>query len=209
MKFRILPRGRFGVFFSFNLLLLLLSCSPTRNLSTQDREFYKQKGAQLGVKFEGYEDRAIIAASIEWLGVPYKYGGNSKKGIDCSALVYNIYKEAHRIKLNRPVSEMVKQVELVKKNKLQSGDLVFFSIKEKKMSHVGIYLGDYKFIHASTSQGVSIASLHNSYWKKYFSVSGRILSKEKTAKKMSKNRIPTSKTKKQDTPPLIIFDNEF
>ncbi|MGL4908415.1 MAG: C40 family peptidase [Bacteroidales bacterium] len=209
-----------GLFTISTLLLLAPSCSLTKKTSsaTSDRVFYKKKGEQLGIKFKGGEDKALITAAIPWLGVPYKYGGNSKSGIDCSALAYNIYYEAHRIKLSRPVSAMVKQVKSIKKNNIQSGDLVFFSINEKKASHVGIYLGEDKFIHASTSQGVSVASLHNVYWKKHLSGIGRILPASKSAPKAEKvEKAPAPAAKKQpakterddNAPPLIVFDNEF
>jgi murein DD-endopeptidase / murein LD-carboxypeptidase len=106
-----------------------------------------------------------------WIGVPYKLGGNDKKGIDCSGLVCIIYKNVYGKILPRM---SLQQYEGCKKNALKEGDLVFFNPGKGDVSHVGIYLKDHQFIHASVSKGVVISTLDNTYYKKYFVSGGRI-----------------------------------
>jgi len=108
------------------------------------------------------------------MGTPYKYGSMSKSGTDCSGFTKNVYKEACNIDLNRSAADQVKDVTLVDKDKLHFGDLVFFKIYGNKVSHVGIYINDSKFAHASTKKGVTISDLNDAYYKKYFYKGGKI-----------------------------------
>ncbi|GLS91844.1 hypothetical protein GCM10007916_29140 [Psychromonas marina] len=110
----------------------------------------------------------------KWQGTPYRLGGNSKKGIDCSALVQNIYRDSFNITLPRTTETQVEQGYLVYRNQLQIGDLVFFKTGWNTR-HVGIYIGNEEFIHASTSQGVITSSLNNVYWKPRYWQAKRIL----------------------------------
>lgn len=102
-----------------------------------------------------------------WQGTPYKYGGTNKNGIDCSAFVQAIYLEAESQYLPRTTYEQSKLGVEIKLHQAQSGDLVFFKTG-RKIRHVGIYLGDSKFMHASTSKGVIISRLNNPYWASVF-----------------------------------------
>lgn len=111
---------------------------------------------------------------FNWEGTPYRFGGNNKKGVDCSALVQNIYYDSLNIKLPRTTYTQVKKGFLVYKNQLQIGDLVFFKTG-RRTRHVGIYMGDNQFIHASVSKGVITSSLNNVYWKRKYWQSRRIL----------------------------------
>jgi lipoprotein Spr len=110
---------------------------------------------------------------FDWIGKPYRFGGESKKGIDCSALVRELYSKVFEISLPRSSKQQFKYAELINKNELQIGDLVFFKIKTKQISHVGVYLGEDKFFQASNS-GVTISSLQHPYWKKYYYKGGRV-----------------------------------
>ena len=104
--------------------------------------------------------------SAAWLGVPYRGGGNSKRGVDCSGLTSHLYKKVYHKKLKRNSDDQRTQdCHKVSKRNLREGDLVFFHNGRKKRiaSHVGIYLKDNKFIHASTSRGVIISSLNEDY----------------------------------------------
>ncbi|MDR3187798.1 MAG: C40 family peptidase [Prevotellaceae bacterium] len=161
-------------------------CTPLRHSAqTTDGNFYRDYSQKLGVSLAGTEDKDLIQSSAEWLGVPYRYGGQNRKGIDCSALVGSVYREAYGITLPRSTSALAQQAKRVKRSELACGDLLFFTIKEKKVSHVGIYLANGKFVHASTSKGVSVADLNNAYWSKYFSGAGRVRTPAAAA---SKNR---------------------
>lgn len=103
----------------------------------------------------------------DWKGTRYRYGGMSRKGIDCSGFTLLTYKELFGKNLPRTVREQVKKGQKVKKTSLQPGDLVFFKTG-RRQKHVGIYLDDERFMHASLSHGVMISQLNNAYWKRHF-----------------------------------------
>lgn len=113
-----------------------------------------------------------------WQATPYRLGGNSKKGIDCSASVQNIYHDAFNISLPRTTERQVQQGYFIYKDQLQVGDLVFFKTGWN-IRHVGIYIGDHKFIHASTNKGVTSSVLNNVYWKGKYWQARRILESSK------------------------------
>ena len=177
---------------ALHMLLLAAGCASLRQPAQQsDGDFYRSCSKKLGVSLEGTEDKSLLAASIGWLGVPYRYGGQSRKGIDCSALVGSIYREAYGMALPRSTGAIAKQAKRIKKSQLSCGDLLFFTIKDKRASHVGIYLAKGKFLHASTSKGVSVADLSNAYWSKYFSAAGRVRTPSPPA---AKSRPPAKQT---------------
>ena len=99
-----------------------------------------------------------------WKGVKYKMGGLSKNGIDCSGFVYRTFKSQLGIELPRTTEQQLSIGEPISKKDLRAGDLLFFKTA-KKVRHVGIYIEDNKFLHASTSKGVMISDLNNVYWK--------------------------------------------
>ena len=109
--------------------------------------------------------KAVIRLAEDNLGVPYRYGGASPEGFDCSGLVYYCFLQ-NGVKLNRTASGQYTQGVYVEKDQLESGDLVFFvSPGTWSIGHVGIYIGDGEFIHASTgSCKVMISELYSSYW---------------------------------------------
>jgi len=118
----------------------------------------------------------VIFEIIRLLGTPYKYGGNTDQGIDCSAFTQQVYKGSLLINLPRTVAQQFKLgKEIDRINKLKFGDLLFFETKRGVYpSHVGIYLGADKFAHASLSQGVTISSLKSTYYAKRFVGAKRI-----------------------------------
>lgn len=117
------------------------------------------------------EDAAVRSALYqqyeEWRGVPYRLGGASKGGIDCSALVQITYRDLFAIDLPRETGDLARVAPPVSAKELRSGDLVFFKTALWS-SHVGIYLADGKFMHASASRGVIISDLANPYWRKHY-----------------------------------------
>lgn len=118
---------------------------------------------------------AIIATAKKYIGVPYLWGGSTPKGFDCSGFVQYVFK-AHGISLNRTCETQYKHGTYVSKSNLKPGDLVFFQNTYKSgISHVGIYIGDGKFIHASSSKGVVISNLSSSYYVSHYYGARRIL----------------------------------
>lgn len=117
---------------------------------------------------------AALEVARSMLGVAYRYGGADPGGFDCSGLVQYSFRQAG-INLPRTSQQMFRNCQLIHPQDLQPGDLVFFRISAKKISHVGIYAGNRTFIHSpSSGKGVSYASLSNSYWQKRLVGAGRI-----------------------------------
>ncbi len=110
----------------------------------------------------------------DWYGTKYTYGGLSKAGVDCSGFCNVLYNKVYQKQLPRSTKDIVKTISKVSQDKLQEGDLVFFNISGKKNSHVGLYLVNNYFVHASTSKGVIISSLTNPYYKKAYSKGGSV-----------------------------------
>jgi len=102
----------------------------------------------------------------QWVGVPYRYGGTSDKGIDCSALAQQIL-QSFGISIPRTVAQQLAWGNPVAKDAVQPGDLLFFAFRHKP-SHVGVYLGREFFVHASSSAGVIISSLRNVYYYRHW-----------------------------------------
>lgn len=109
----------------------------------------------------------------EWEGVGYKLGGDSKNGIDCSGFIQKAFKEKFGLTMPRTTLEQAVIGKEITKDQLKSGDLVFF--KTGDISHVGVYLEDGMFIHASTKIGVTISELDNSYFSKSYWKAQRVI----------------------------------
>lgn len=122
----------------------------------------------------------IINSALTYSGVPYKFGGTTVKGMDCSGLLYVAFGE-HDIALPRVSYNMAQKGKQVRVKDLEKGDLLFFktSKKGKRINHVGMVVAveknDVKFIHASTSRGVIISSLREGYWNYAFVKATRVL----------------------------------
>ena len=117
----------------------------------------------------------IVATAKKYIGVPYVWGGESPKGFDCSGYVQYVFK-MHGISLNRTTETQYKHGSYVSKSNLKPGDLVFFQNTYRAgISHVGIYIGNGQFIHASSSKGVTISNLSSSYYTSHYYGARRIL----------------------------------
>jgi len=113
-------------------------------------------------------DNSIVRTAERYLGVSYRHGGSDPDGFDCSGLTMFVYKK-NRIQIPRSTNEQFRNGKRIKIREASPGDLVFFDINGKGISHVGIYTGNFRFIHAPrTGKNVSYADLKNSYWKKRF-----------------------------------------
>ncbi len=109
----------------------------------------------------------------EWWGTNYCLGGTTKQCIDCSGFTGMLYRELLKINLPRTASEQYSTLQKIKRDELQEGDLVFFQSKRGSITHVGYYLCNNKFVHASTSNGVIISDLDETYWKGKLAGCGR------------------------------------
>lgn len=122
---------------------------------------------------------SLLGTINYYIGTPYKYGGEDENGMDCSGLVYTVFREALGIKLPRTVAQQWRSTRPINRDELDFGDLVFFkTTKRKTPSHVGIYIGANRFVHASSSMGVTISSLSDPYWKKRFVGARRVIERK-------------------------------
>ncbi len=122
------------------------------------------------------ERERILATAMDLLGTPYRYGGRSpREGFDCSGLVQYTHRQAG-IDVPRTARAQYNASKPVSRRRLQPGDLVFFRIDGRRISHVGIYLGDGRFIHApSSGRKVTTARLDDPYWRRHYSGAGRFV----------------------------------
>lgn len=148
--------------------------SPEVDQEQQQLEWIFRFSNALGFDINYVSYPELYEAIIPWIGTPYRYSGNDKEGIDCSGFVSKIYAECFHKQLEGSARDFYEDVEPLKKHQLQEGDLVFFRIRKRRISHVGIYLGQNKFIHSSTSSGVIISDLEDPYYAKYFFKGGRV-----------------------------------
>ena len=114
----------------------------------------------------------LLAYLDEWCGTRYRYGGNSKQGIDCSAFSEGLLASVYQLAVPRTVREQYQQSQRIDLYDLQEGDLVFFNTRGP-LSHVGVYLMNNKFVHASTSGGVMVSDLNETYFLKRYAGAGR------------------------------------
>lgn len=116
-------------------------------------------------------DKTFAGVYSEWVGTRYRMGGTTKQGIDCSAFMQTAFSSVYGVELPRSTAEQRYLGQQINKSELQKGDLVFF----RRNNHVGVYIGNNQFMHASTSQGVTISSLDEDYWARTYTQSRRIL----------------------------------
>lgn len=166
--------------FIFSIVVIFLAAchsareSGSTSTSAEASKSVMSKYAAMMRVSEKELDRKLIYFVDAWYGAPYKYGGGGKAGIDCSHLVCRIYKDVYGKNVTGTASDLEKMSDDVKESKLKQGDMVFFKIESSKISHVGIYIANNHFVHASVKKGVIINNLEDKYYKKYFYKGGRI-----------------------------------
>lgn len=144
------------------------------SLETANRAAEIEKTIQFEKKMDG-----LLAEAESYLGVPYRYGGTTRNGIDCSAFVLSVFGATMGLNLPRVAASQAKEGEQIAKEDIKKGDLVFFS-RGGRISHVGIVHdvdsnGEIHFIHASTSRGVMISPLSDRYWGPKFRFAKRVI----------------------------------
>ena len=158
------------LFFIVIVSLGLMACASTEPPS-KGSAVYTEYAVDM-LETELVKER-LLEQHQHWKGTPYKYGGTSRTGIDCSGFIYRTYKDQLGIVLPRTTADQSKLGEAVTRAELTEGDLVFFKTSTK-VRHVGIYLGDDKFMHASSSKGVMISLLSNPYWSPRYWMARRV-----------------------------------
>ena len=118
--------------------------------------------------------KALYKEYKKWNNVPYKYGGTSLNGVDCSSLMQIVYRDAFSLKIPRTTKNQAKIGQKISKNSSREGDLIFFKTKYKTR-HSGIIIEDGKFMHTSTKYGVMISDMNNPYWKSRYWQTRRVL----------------------------------
>ncbi|GAA4101844.1 C40 family peptidase [Mucilaginibacter panaciglaebae] len=150
--------------------------TPTPDKSDDQESLAKDYLSQImHVAVSATSNMKLFDFVYEWIGTPYRFGGGTKKGIDCSGFTKQLYSQVFNVDIKRNSRDIFSMVSPVKKDELKEGDLVFFKIHSRSISHVGIYLGNNRFAHAS-SKGVAVSSLDDDYYSRYFYKGGRVLS---------------------------------
>jgi lipoprotein Spr/probable lipoprotein NlpC len=148
---------------------------PNSIPSKADSSFLNKYSKLLRVQLDSSTNTKLIAYASAWLGCPYRFGGNSKLGTDCSGFVSSLFREVFNLNLSHGGASMLKQMsQIIKRGMpLKEGDILFFR-HGKGISHVAMYLKDHKFIHAAThSRGVVVDDLRDPYFARTFTVAGR------------------------------------
>ncbi|GAB6007908.1 C40 family peptidase [Dysgonomonas reticulitermitis] len=165
-----------------NKLLTDAGVNLTPSLELMKEKMLEQKEMQelssrLGISITEPAHLDLYREVADWLGTRYRRGGMSREAVDCSGFTNIIYKNVYGMQLDRVSTAIAKNVkESVSKDDLEPGDMVFFStFKKKYINHVGVYIGDGKFIHASIKQGVIVSSLVEGYYSKAWRKGGRNL----------------------------------
>ncbi len=135
-------------------------------------EFYTSKG----INYDSLCSQLELYREVyTWMGVRYRYAGLTKRGVDCAGFVKNICNSVYGTKLSGSAVDHFKKCIPLEKNQLEEGDLVFFKINQPNISHVGLYLGSNKFVHAAVHGGVTISDLNEKYYDKYYYLGGRLI----------------------------------
>lgn len=164
---------------------LLSACSATNTAKNMHPETHAVEGSNsflLQASQDEFEEMVrnvdvksrLMDQYASWKGVRYRLGGSSRSGIDCSAFVQRTFQEQFGLTLPRSTSEQQETGRSVSRNKLVTGDLVLFRAGSTGR-HVGIYIGNNQFVHASTSNGVMISNINEPYWSKRYNEARRVL----------------------------------
>ena len=149
---------------------------PVRGTAAfRDSLFYGFYSQELGVELDHEADKSLIETVTRWLGAPYRSGGSTEIGTDCSGFVMRAYQQAYGITLVHSSGGLFQRTARVKRTEMREGDLVFFRRSRRSpIYHVGIYLRDGKFVHSQSGVGVKVSSLAEGYWGRNYCGAGRV-----------------------------------
>lgn len=167
--------------------VLLSACSSTntaKNMHSETHAVGSEDPSSLQASQDEFESMVrnldvksrLMDQYASWKGVRYRLGGETKRGIDCSAFVQRTFREQFGMDLPRSTYEQQEMGKSIKRTQLRTGDLVLFRAGSTGR-HVGIYIGNNQFVHASTSSGVTISSMNEPYWNKRYNEARRVLSR--------------------------------
>lgn len=159
-----------------SIIFFIVGCKSRKGVTTNASKNTTYEYVKTTLQLSDKEMKEPLYVFItEWYGVPYKYGECSKSGIDCSGFVNLLYQKVYHKSLERRSDDIFhKQCKKIKRSEVKEGDLVFFKIESKEITHVGVYLKNNKFVHASTKKGVMISDLNEPYFQRYFYAFGRV-----------------------------------
>jgi len=175
--------------FFISLILVLSSCSVKKKTNNHSRgktvltDASEARGKDYSKSsLDSYADLlqvkkkelnpSLYSFIDEWMGIPHRMGGATKRGVDCSGFVGMLYLKVYKEDLPRSSRDMNGVVKKKRNSNLKEGDLVFFSFGGRNIDHVGVYLHNNKFVHVSTKKGVIISDLADSWYAKYFTNAG-------------------------------------
>lgn len=195
------------------LVFAMSSChsshkATARHPSTQQQAIISSK---VDIKKLKNDEKKLVEEAMTWLGTPYRYGGQDYSGTDCSGMTMKVYHKALGIKIPRNSAEQQRFCRSINKKSMNAGDLLFFCTGKDKnrVSHVGLYIGDGRFIHASASRGVIISHIDERYYASNYHSSGFVQRKgystpteTKPATKKTKAAKPKDTKKATETTPL-------
>ncbi len=178
-------RTRVGARLALALLLgmaLQVQAAPEAEAEAPAQGMFSRLSGQVGNQWQltrqtlGEQSDRLLEQAMTMLGVPYKRGGSSEaQGFDCSGFVRAMYEQTVGLVLPRRAREQAAATEAIDRKELRPGDLVFFNTMRQTFSHVGIYLGDNKFIHAPRAgQSVRVDDMRDAYWKRRFTGARRV-----------------------------------
>ena len=150
--------------------------SSTKNKSEKSSsKIINQYADLMAVSPKSIKNKKLYEFIEDWKGTKYEFGGLNKRGIDCSGLVFLAYRDVYGKQIPRNTSQQLEIIKRKYEGQLKEGDLVFFDYDNKKFSHVGIYLQNGYYFHASSRKGVMVAKLKDPFTYKYFSRGGSIM----------------------------------
>jgi len=156
------------------------SSSTQKPIPQSGHGLVSDEWARLDIKLDRHDNKKLYKELKRWLGTPYVYAAHScGEGTDCSGMVMEVFLKIYGIKVHRNSAKMLEEnCRIIDLEDLREGDLVFFCTNgDGRVSHVGIYLKDNKFVHASSSRGVAVDDLRQNYYATHFHAAARVTTK--------------------------------